>query len=96
MIQAWISGYPSALGPACDERIFRAKAQKPDGSASPRDEVSATDVDLLGQPYVAFEEATDPRAERVAELRKQVRSGTYEIPLPQLVRILADLILRRR
>jgi anti-sigma28 factor (negative regulator of flagellin synthesis) len=30
------------------------------------------------------------REERVAELRQRVKSGSYEIPVPQLVRILAS------
>ena len=48
------------------------------------------------QDNAVLEETSDTRARRVAELRQQVRSGNYEIPIPQLVRILAAFILRRR
>jgi len=41
-------------------------------------------------------ESPESRAERVAELRRQVSGGTYEIPISQLVRILASVVLRRR
>jgi anti-sigma28 factor (negative regulator of flagellin synthesis) len=44
----------------------------------------------------ALDEMTETREERIARLRAQVRSGTYEIPVPHLVRILADFFLRRR
>ena len=38
---------------------------------------------------------TQVREERVARLRQQVRSGSYEIPVAQLVRILAVLLRRK-
>lgn len=38
----------------------------------------------------------EDRAERIEQLRKQVRGGAYQIPLAHLVRILASLMLRRR
>jgi anti-sigma28 factor (negative regulator of flagellin synthesis) len=41
-------------------------------------------------------ESPESRAERVAELRRQVSGGTYEIPISQLVRILTSVVLRRR
>jgi anti-sigma28 factor (negative regulator of flagellin synthesis) len=43
-----------------------------------------------------LEETPESRAKRVEELRQQVRGGSYEIPVPQLLRILAAFILRRR
>jgi hypothetical protein len=43
-----------------------------------------------------WEEGPGAREQRVAELRRQVRGGTYEIPVAQLVRVLAAIILRRK
>jgi anti-sigma28 factor (negative regulator of flagellin synthesis) len=63
---------------------------------------SSEDVDVsdaekpVAEHPPALDEATETREERVARLRAQVRSGTYEIPIPHLVRILADFFLRRR
>ena len=41
------------------------------------------------------DDAAQVREERVARLRQQVRSGSYEIPVAQLVRILAVLLRRK-
>jgi hypothetical protein len=48
------------------------------------------------QAHDLSDETPEGRGKRVAALREQVLSGTYEIPFAQLVRILARLILRRR
>ena len=107
-IEACSPEHPNALGNACDKRAQATVPQNPEGAPAPAGKASpnekkpcvnenpVNDGEPLRQSYVAFEGATCPREERVAQLRQQVRSGTYEIPIPQLVRILADLILRRR
>jgi anti-sigma28 factor (negative regulator of flagellin synthesis) len=41
------------------------------------------------------DDPTHVREQRVARLRQQVRSGSYEIPVAQLVRILAVLLRRK-
>jgi anti-sigma28 factor (negative regulator of flagellin synthesis) len=41
------------------------------------------------------DDPTQVREERVARLRQQVRSGSYEIPVAHLVRILAVLLRRK-
>ena len=51
---------------------------------------------LVQQARTVFDETPDVRSERVAEIRQQVHSGTYEIPVSQLVQTLASIILRRR
>ena len=51
---------------------------------------------LVQQARTVFEETPEVRSERVAEIRQQVHSGTYEIPVSQLVQTLASIILRRR
>jgi hypothetical protein len=56
----------------------------------------SSDGGLARHTRAISDETSDPRQDRVARLRQQVRSGTYEIPVTQLVRILADIILRRR
>jgi anti-sigma28 factor (negative regulator of flagellin synthesis) len=69
---------------------------------SPLEGASSTDKDLLTEKRTvastraASQEAPEARQDRVSRLRQQVLSGTYEIPVTQLVRILADIILRRR
>lgn len=65
------------------------------GSQSSGD-VSSADGGIVAQTQAVSDETSEPRQDRVARLRQQVRSGTYEIPVSQLVRILADIILRRR
>jgi hypothetical protein len=60
------------------------------------DETPSVDGSLAAQTRATSDESSDQRQDRVARLRQQVRSGTYEIPVTQLVRILADIILRRR
>ena len=54
------------------------------------------DGNLVEQIHAESDETLESRRERVIRLRQQVRSGTYEIPFSQLVRILASLFLRRR
>ena len=60
------------------------------------DEAPSIDGTTAAQNRAVSDETSDQRQDRVARLRQQVRSGTYEIPVAQLVRILADIILRRR
>lgn len=48
------------------------------------------------QAHALPNDTVESREERVARLRQQVRSGTYEIPVAQLVKALTALILRRR
>ena len=57
---------------------------------------SSDDGDPPRQNFLTHNDAGESREQRVARLRQQVRSGTYEIPVAQLVKVLADLILRRR
>ena len=58
--------------------------------------VSSSSEASLDQPaYDALDETPEARGKRVDDLRQQVHSGTYEIPVAQLVRILARLLLRR-
>jgi len=52
--------------------------------------------DLVQQAHTVFDETPEVRSERVAEIRQQVHSGAYEIPVSQLVQTLASIILRRR
>jgi anti-sigma28 factor (negative regulator of flagellin synthesis) len=40
-------------------------------------------------------ETEEEREQRVAALREQVRTGTYEIPLARLVRILASCLFKQ-
>jgi hypothetical protein len=42
------------------------------------------------------EDRVESRAELVARLRQEIRDGTYEIPVPQVVKALTALLLRRR
>lgn len=42
------------------------------------------------------EDSVESRAELVARLRQEIRDGTYEIPVTQLVKALTALLLRRR
>jgi anti-sigma28 factor (negative regulator of flagellin synthesis) len=44
----------------------------------------------------SVEEGAEDRAELVARLRQEIRDGTYEIPVAQLVKALTALLLRRR
>jgi hypothetical protein len=44
----------------------------------------------------AGEETPEARQARVDQLRRQIHSGTYQIPFYQLVRILAALFRRNR
>ena len=60
------------------------------------DEARPVDGSQAAKPRATSDETSDQRQDRVARLRQQVRSGSYEIPVAQLVRILADIILRRR
>lgn len=89
-------------GPVIDERAHLAPDQNSNNSPSPSGEESPTEDTLARngesflQAHAVLEEVPGPRQERLAQLRQQVHSGTYEIPVPQLVRILADLIFRRR
>lgn len=59
------------------------------------------EADLLSdengiQPtYLMCEDIIESREERVAKLRQQVHSGSYEIPVAQLVRILTALLRRK-
>jgi anti-sigma28 factor (negative regulator of flagellin synthesis) len=55
----------------------------------------SSDASLDKQAQNALDETPEARGKRVDDLRQQVRSGTYEIPVAQLVRILARLLLRR-
>jgi hypothetical protein len=66
------------------------------GEESPIEDTLVRNGESFPQAHVTLEEVPGPRQERLAQLRQQVHSGTYEIPIPQLVRILADLIFRRR
>lgn len=50
----------------------------------------------LGQSNGSVEESAENRAELVARLRQEIRDGTYEIPVTQLVRALTAFLLRRR
>ena len=43
----------------------------------------------------AGEETPEAREARVAQLRHQIRDGTYQIPVYQLVRVLAALLRRK-
>jgi len=45
--------------------------------------------------YSMCEDVIESREERVAQLRQQVHSGSYEIPVAQLVRILTALLRRK-
>jgi hypothetical protein len=50
----------------------------------------------LSQCNGCVEESAESRAELVARLRQEIRDGTYEIPVSQLVKALTALLLRRR
>ena len=50
----------------------------------------------LQQDGAAVDDADESREERVARLQQEVRSGSYEIPVAQLVKVLTALLLRRR
>jgi hypothetical protein len=92
-------GRPS---PVKDEQAHLAPDQhstnspSPIGEESPIEDTLARSGEPFPQTHAMLEEVPGPRQERLAQLRQQVHSGTYEIPVPQLVRILADLIFRRR
>jgi anti-sigma28 factor (negative regulator of flagellin synthesis) len=47
------------------------------------------------EPTLGPEESPEARQERVADLRDQVQSGTYDIPVAQLVQILASIFFRK-
>jgi anti-sigma28 factor (negative regulator of flagellin synthesis) len=64
------------------------------GILSRCDEIpSPEDGSLVRQDCIENNETPEGRRERVSRLRQQVRSGTYEIPFSQLVRILASIFL---
>jgi anti-sigma28 factor (negative regulator of flagellin synthesis) len=68
-----------------------------EGTRCCADELSFIDQEnLVQQAHTVFDETPEVRSERVAEIRQQVRTGTYEIPISQLVQTLASIILRRR
>jgi anti-sigma28 factor (negative regulator of flagellin synthesis) len=68
----------------------------PSVAASQTDESPLVqDLPLTQSDQSAFEETSEARVERVAELRHQVQEGTYEIPMAELVRVLTYLILGR-
>ncbi len=94
--KSWTSERPGKSGSECAKNAQFTTAQELGFSPPLSKDASPNGEDLLRQAPVVSEEASDARQERVAHLREQVRSGSYEIPIPQLVRILADLILRRR
>lgn len=48
-----------------------------------------------GTTASVYDDPTQVREEHVARLRQQLRSGSYEIPVAQLVRILAALLRRK-
>lgn len=50
----------------------------------------------LPQSDGSVEESGEERAELVARLRQEIRDGTYDIPVTQLVKALTALLLRRR
>jgi len=53
------------------------------------------DENGIQPPCSVCENAVESREERVAQLRQQVHSGSYEIPVAQLVRILTALLRRK-
>lgn len=60
------------------------------------DQSADSNGDNSRHDHAAGDERSETRRRQVTELRHQVRSGTYEIPFAQLVRILASLFLKRR
>jgi anti-sigma28 factor (negative regulator of flagellin synthesis) len=83
--------------------FFSRDKDRPDNPDRP--DATADDVAGAGDPHGGTNEpqaehAQDggtgaDREQRVAELREQVREGTYQIPVPQVVRILAARLLNR-
>lgn len=69
---------------------------RPDISSQSDSEPQSSHDQPAQREHAVLEETPESRAKRVDELRQQVRGGNYEIPIPQLVRILAAFILRRR
>jgi anti-sigma28 factor (negative regulator of flagellin synthesis) len=61
----------------------------------------ATSIDDTGKTIrppastLGPEESAEAREERVSDLREQVQSGTYEIPVAQLVQILTSIFFRK-
>jgi anti-sigma28 factor (negative regulator of flagellin synthesis) len=82
--------------PSCLQRLSRPAAGC-NVKTRRADEVPLSeDGNVVRQARAVFDETPEVRRERVAALRQQVRSGAYEIPISQLLRILAPLLLRRR
>jgi len=46
----------------------------------------------LAKAYAALDEAPEIRQERVAELRKQIESGNYEVPFEEVVKRLVKQV----
>ena len=56
-----------------------------------RDEASFSEqARLLSQAHAAYADQPEVRAQRVADLQKQIESGTYEVPVATLTRHLID------
>jgi hypothetical protein len=66
------------------------------GDATEQIRAESSEGSTLPDPPAPGAETPELRERRIAELRRLVNSDMYEIPVPQLVRILAARLLGRR